>query len=207
MPPHMIAKPHAPACDRNREPILALLRPLLADRERVLELGSGTGQHAVHFAAALPHLSWQTSERPGHTEAIPLWLAEAALPNTPPPLALDVTQPGWPVGGQVFDAVFTANTLHYMPWPAVEALFTHLPQVLRPDALLVAYGPFRIDGQHTSPSNAQFDTWLAGVDPRFAVRDLGEVDALARTAGLQLLARYPMPANNFTVIWRRVPKG
>jgi SAM-dependent methyltransferase len=203
----MPTKPHAPACDRNREPILAILQPLLAGRQRVLELGSGTGQHAVHFAAAMPHLSWQTSERPGHTEAIPLWLADAGLPNTLPPLALDVSQPVWPLDGQTFDAVFTANTLHYMPWPAVEALWAHLDQALAPDALFVAYGPFRIDGQHTSPSNAQFDTWLAGVDPRFAVRDLGEVDALAQGAGFRLQARHAMPANNFTVVWQRAPKG
>jgi SAM-dependent methyltransferase len=199
----MTAKPHASSCDRNREPILAILKPLMADRQRVLELGSGTGQHAVHFAAAMPHLSWQTSERAGQGQGIPLWLADAALPNTPPPLSLDVGQPDWPLGGQTFDAVFTANTLHYMPWPAVQALFAHLPQALAPDALFVAYGPFRIDGRHISDSNVQFDGWLAGVDPAFAVRDLAEVDALARAAGLQQLARHSMPANNFTVVWRR----
>jgi SAM-dependent methyltransferase len=203
----MPAKPHAPACDRNREPILAVLKPLLAGRQRVLELGSGTGQHAVHFAAQMPHLSWQTSERPGQTGAIPLWLADAGLPNTPPPLALDVTQPDWPVDGQTFDAVFTANTLHYMPWPAVQALFAHLPQVLAPGALFVAYGPFRIDGQHTSDSNVQFDGWLAQVDPRFAVRDLGEIDALAQAAQLMPVARHPMPAHNFCGVWRCAAGG
>jgi SAM-dependent methyltransferase len=201
----MPAKPHASSCDRNRDPILAVLRPLLADRSRVLELGSGTGQHAAFFAAALPQLVWQTSERPGHGSGIPLWLADAGLTNTPPPLALDVSQATWPLEGQVFDAVFTANTLHYMPWSAVKALFAHLPQALAPDALFVAYGPFRIDGRHISDSNVQFDTWLAGVDPGFAVRDLGEVDALARAAGLQQLARHSMPANNFMVVWRRQP--
>ncbi len=198
----MSDKPYAPACDRNREPILALLRPLLAERQRVLELGSGTGQHAVHFAAALPHLSWQTTERPGQLSGIHQWLAEAALPNTPPPVALDVAEPHWPLTGPAFDAVFTANTLHYMPWASVQALFARLPQHLMPGACVVAYGPFRIDGRHTSDSNVQFDGWLAGVDPRFAVRDLGEVNALAEAGGLQLEARHPMPANNFCVVWR-----
>ncbi len=196
-------KPHAPSCDRNRDPILAVIRPELAQARRVLELGSGTGQHAVHFAAAMPHLRWQTTERtPEQLDGIHQWLAEAALPNTPPPVVLDVAAPQWPEASLQADAVFTANTLHYMPWPSVQALFAHLPQALAPGACLIAYGPFRIDGQHTSASNVQFDQWLAGVDPRFAVRDLTEVDALARAIGLQQVARHPMPANNVTVVWR-----
>lgn len=200
-------KPHAPSCDRNREPILSVIQPLLAQRQRVLELGSGTGQHAVYFARQMSHLSWQTTERPGHLDGIHQWLADAALPNTPAPIALDVAAPPWPLptpaSDTAFDAAFTANTLHYMPWGSVQALFAQLPQHLAPGAVFIAYGPFRIDGQHTSDSNVQFDGWLAGVDPRFAVRDLGEVDALARSGGLQLEARHAMPANNFCVVWRR----
>jgi SAM-dependent methyltransferase len=196
-------KPHAPSCDRNREPIFSVIQPLLAAAQRVLELGSGTGQHAAWFAAQMPHLSWQATERPGHLGGIHQWLADAALPNTPPPIALDVATSPWPLTIQAFDAAFTANTLHYMPWEAVQALLAQLPQHLAPGAVFIAYGPFRIDGRHTSDSNVQFDSWLAGVDPRFAVRDLGEVDALARAGGLQLEARHAMPANNFCVVWRR----
>lgn len=197
-------KPHAPACDRNRDPILAVIQPLLPAARRVLELGSGTGQHAVHFAAALPHLSWQTTERtPAQLDGIRLWLAEAALPNTPPPCVLDVAAGTWPPDCCGVDAVFTANTLHYMPWPSVEALMARLPEALAPGGLFIAYGPFRIDGRHVSDSNVQFDGWLAGVDPRFAVRDLNEVDALAQRAGLRQVARHAMPANNVTVVWQR----
>ncbi|MEY4766031.1 MAG: hypothetical protein RI907_2704 [Pseudomonadota bacterium] len=197
-------KPHAPSCERNRAPILAVIGPELAAARHVLELGSGTGQHAVHFAAALPHLSWQTTERtPDQLAGIRLWLGEAGLPNTPPPCALDVTTQPWLLPQAPYDAVFTANTLHYMPWGAVQALFRGLPQVLGVGGLFMAYGPFRLDGQHTADSNVQFDRWLAGVDPSFAVRDLGDIDALAAAAGLQPVARHPMPANNFLVIWRR----
>lgn len=197
------AKPYAPACDRNRDPILAVLREHFADRSRVLELGSGTGQHAVHFAAAMPHLSWQTSEaQPEHLDGIRMWLDEAGLPNTPPPVALDVTRaeqwPAWQA-----DAVFTANTLHYMPWPSVQALLANLPRVMTRGAKLAVYGPFNIDGHYTSDSNAQFDVWLKQRDPRFAIRELEAVDALAAAQGLRLIEQRPMPANNFCVVWQR----
>ncbi|MGL4409394.1 MAG: DUF938 domain-containing protein, partial [Zoogloea sp.] len=121
------AKPHAPACERNREPLLEVLRLHLADRRQLLEIGAGTGQHAVYFAPELPHLRWQCSDLPERLPGIRQWLDEAALPNTPPPLALDVGAPEtWPPGP--FDAVFSANTLHIMPWPRVEDLFAQLPR-------------------------------------------------------------------------------
>lgn len=195
-------KPFASACERNRDPILTVIQPLLTQVYQVLELGSGTGQHAVYFAAAMPHLSWQTSERPGQLDGIRQWLAEAALPNTPAPIELDVTAADWSLPLATFDAVFTANTLHYMPWAAVKAFFAHLPRYLPPGALLIVYGPFRIGGQHISDSNVQFDAWLASVDPSFAVRDLDEVNALAQSVGLKQVARHTMPANNFIVIWQ-----
>jgi len=200
-------KPFSPSCERNRGPILEVLRQHLADRTRVLEIGSGTGQHAVHFARHLPHLQWQCTDQAEHLPGMQLWLDEAGLPNIARPVELDVSAHSWPDLGVAqhggFDAVFTANTLHYMPWASVQALFAQLPQHLAPGAVFIAYGPFRIDGRHTSDSNVQFDGWLAGVDPRFAVRDLGEVDALAQAGGLQLEARHAMPANNFCVVWRR----
>lgn len=196
-----MSKPFSAASERNRVPILAVLREAFADRTRVLEIGSGTGQHAAYFAAALPHLAWQASDRRDALAGIRAWLDEASLAGTPAPIELDVNQECWPT--QRFDAVFTANTLHIMAWEEVQRLFTRLPQVMTADASLVAYGPFTLDGRHTSASNAAFDATLRERDPRMGLRDLADVDALARAAGLHLQARLPMPANNFCIHWRR----
>lgn len=192
-------KPNAPSTEKNREPILAVLRDIFADRRRVLEIGSGTGQHAVHFGAQLPHLTWQTSDRSDFLPGIRMWLAEAALPNVLPPFEFDVLGP-WPNGA--YDAVYTANTLHIMPWTAVEALFAGLPSVLAPGGLLFIYGPFMVDGRHTSDSNAAFDQSLREKAPHQGLRDVGAVDALARQAGLVLLEQREMPSNNRCLIWR-----
>ncbi|WP_379654425.1 DUF938 domain-containing protein [Pseudoxanthomonas sp. UC19_8] len=197
----MVDKPFAPSCARNRDPILAVLRPLLAQARRVLEIGSGTGQHAVHFAAALPQLCWQTSERAEHLPGIGAWLDEAALPNTPPPLELDVARGPWPA--QRFDAVFTANTLHIMGWPQVQACFAGLSGVLESGGVLAVYGPFNYGGAFTSDSNVQFDQWLKARDPVSGIRDFEAVDALARGIGLRLEADHAMPANNRLLVWRR----
>jgi hypothetical protein len=194
-------KPFAPSCERNKAPILQVLKPLYASLSQVLEVGSGTGQHAVHFAAAMPHLVWQCSDVPGHLPGMRLWLDEAALPNLPPPLALDVSQ-GLP-GGR-FDAVFTANTLHIMGWSEVQRLVEGLAAVLPENGLFTAYGPFNLGGRFTSEGNARFDAELRNADPRRGIRDLEAVDVLARAAGLQLLADEPMPANNRCVSWRRM---
>ena len=196
-------KPFSAACERNREPILAVLRSHFADRRRVLEVGSGTGQHAVHFAAALPQLVWQTSDRPEWLPGIRLWLAEAGLPNTPPPIELDVRGP-WP--GERFDAVFSANTLHIMGWPEVEALFAGLPAVLADDARLTIYGPFNYGGCFTSASNAAFDAGLRADAPKRGIRDFEAVDALARGIGFELVEDLAMPANNRCLSWRRPGK-
>jgi len=192
-------KPCSPASERNREPILAVLRDHLAACRSVLEIGSGTGQHAVHFARHLPQLTWQTSDRPEMLSGIRLWLAEAALPNTPPPLALDVNE-AWPAAA--FDAVFTANTLHIMSGDEVARLFAQLPAVMAPRALLVIYGPFKYGGRHTSHSNAMFDAALAAAAAHRAVRDFEAVDALARAAGLLLVEDRAMPANNRCLVWQ-----
>jgi len=196
----MDAKPYAPACDRNRDPILAVLRTHFADRERVLELGSGTGQHAVHFAAAMPWLTWQCSDVEANLPGIRAWLDEAALPNTPPPLALDVIGT-WPA--QRFDAVFTANTLHIIGWTEVEALFAGVGRVLAEGGTLAVYGPFNYDGAYTSASNREFDAWLKARDPHSAIRDVEAVHALAARIGLRAVADVAMPANNRCLVWRR----
>jgi hypothetical protein len=193
-------KPHAPSCDRNRDPILDVLRAAFADRRRVLEIGSGTGQHAVHFAAAMPHLRWQASDRADNLPGIRMWLDEASLPNTPPPIALDV-EGRWPDAR--YDAAFSANTLHIMGWPQVERLFAGLPGVLDDDATLVIYGPFNVGGRHTSESNVAFDASLRAKAPHQGLRDVGDVDALARAGGFVLVDDIAMPANNRCLVWRR----
>ena len=166
----------------------------------MLEIGSGTGQHAVHFAAAMPSLDWQCSDRAEQLPGIRAWLAEAALPNTPAPLELDVTGV-WPHAH--YDAVFSANTLHIMGWPEVERMFACLPAVAGDEAVLAIYGPFNRDGGYTSDSNADFDRALKARDPRMGLRDAEAVDALARTAGFALAQDHAMPANNRCLVWRR----
>ncbi|HEX4266487.1 MAG TPA: DUF938 domain-containing protein [Steroidobacteraceae bacterium] len=193
-------RPYSDACERNRDPILDVMRPHFADRRQVLEIGSGTGQHAVHFAAALPHLIWQTSELAPNLAGVRLWVEESNLPNLPPPVTLDVTG-AWPETR--FDAVFTANTLHIMSWPDVRALFAALPKVLAADATLAVYGPFNYNGRFTSPSNASFDEWLKQRSPHSGIRDFAAVDELARAIGFALVEDRAMPANNRTLVWRR----
>jgi len=197
----MTDKPFSPSCERNREPILAVLRERFATRRRVLEIGSGSGQHAVHFAAAMPWLTWQCSDVADNLPGIRAWLDDAHLANTPPPIELDVASAAaMPVR---FDALFSANTLHIMGWPEVEAFFAMLPAMLDAQATVVVYGPFNYDGAYTSDSNREFDSWLQARDPRSRIRDFEAVDAQACKAGLRLLTDIPMPANNRCLVWQR----
>lgn len=200
-------KPHSPSCDRNRDPILSVLREHFADRREVLEIGSGTGQHAVYFAAAMPWLRWQCSDHADYLPGIRLWLDEAALPNTPEPFALQAVLepvPGFsPPPARRYDAVFSANTLHIMGWPEVEAFFAGLATLLADDAIVAVYGPFNRDGAFSSDSNREFDAWLKARDPRSGIRDFEAVAALAEAIGLRLVADIAMPANNRMLIWRR----
>lgn len=193
-------KPFSEACAENQGPILEILRRLFAGVERVLEVGSGTGQHAVCFGAALSHLRWQTSDLPEHHAGIRAWLAEAGLENVLPPLALDV-RGEWPAGP--FDAVFSANTTHILSWPEVEAMFRGIGQVLAPGGCLALYGPFNLGGRYTSPSNARFDQWLRARDPRSGLRDLGDLIELGRAHGLEHREDITMPVNNRILVWRR----
>lgn len=195
-------KPHAPATDRNREPILQVLREVFSDRRRVLEIGSGSGQHAVYFAQALPGLRWQTSDVAGNLPGIRQWLAEAGLNNTPEPLALDLRQ-AWPA--VEFDAVFSANTFHIMGWTEVERLFSELAVHMPPAGLLTVYGPFNYGGKFTSDSNARFDASLRAGNPASGLRDFEAVHALAVRAGLGLREDRAMPANNRCISWQRGP--
>jgi cyclopropane fatty-acyl-phospholipid synthase-like methyltransferase len=210
----MSSKPFSASCERNRDPILAVLREHLGDRRHVLEIGSGTGQHAVHFAAAMPWLVWQCSDADGSLPGIRQWLDEAGLPNTPDPFPLQAATtptPGFspsPTGRH--DAVFSANTLHIMGWPEVEAFFAGIGELVEAAAVsgftLAIYGPFNVGGDYTSESNREFDAWLKARDPRSGIRDLEAVDALARSAGLRMIEDVAMPANNRCLIWRS-PSG
>ena len=193
--------PFSPSAERNRGPILEALVDVFAGTRRVLELGSGTGQHATHFAAALPQLIWQASEMAPNLSGLEARLRAAALANTPPPLLWDVDQAVWPEGP--FDALFSANTLHIMGWRQVEALFQGLPQLLAPHAAVVIYGPFNVGGQHTSQGNAAFDAQLRASHPDMGLREVEAVDALARNAGLHLVEQRSMPANNLLLLWQR----
>lgn len=193
-------KPYAPATDRNREPILEVLRTYFADRRQVLEIGSGSGQHAAYFAAALPWLRWQASDVAGNLPGIRLWLDEAGLANTPAPIEVDMRSP-WPAIS--FDAVFSANTLHIMGWPEVQQLFVELGRRMPAGGLLMVYGPFNYGGQFTSDSNARFDASLRAGNPASGLRDFEEVNALAVRAALVLLEDRAMPANNRCVVWQR----
>ena len=189
------------ACERNRDPILAGLRVVFADRHLVLEIGSGTGQHAAYFARHLPHLIWQPSDIDAHLPGIRSWTDEAALPNLCDPVALDINQPAWPDTGA--DAVFTANTLHIVSWPVVERLFERVASLLPADGMLAVYGPFNYRGRFTSDSNAAFDAMLRAREPASGIRDFEAVDRLARQLGFASPADLALPANNRLIVWQR----
>jgi len=197
-------KPYAPAADRNRGPILEVLRRHFSSAQRVLEIGSGTGQHAVHFAPAFSQAIWQTSDVGERLPGIRAWLHQAALPNLPPPLLLDINGP-WPelTPASQYDAAFTANTLHIVSWEEVRTLFAKLDQMLAHSALLAVYGPFNYGGRFTSESNRAFDGSLRRSSPVSGIRNFEDVDVLAKSIGLALTEDCAMPANNHLLIWRR----
>lgn len=192
--------PFSDACERNKAPILEVLREAFADRRRVVEIGAGTGQHAVHFARHLPQLTWQPTDRAESLPGLSARIAAEGTPNLRQAVELDVLRQAWPaVRG---DAVFSANTLHIMSWRAVEALFTGLPRILEPGGILAIYGPFKYGGQFTTASNAAFDAVLRERDPDSGLRDFESVNALASAAALEFRADHAMPANNQLLVWR-----
>ena len=193
--------PYSEACVRNQAAILDQLAQIFTAPGQLLEIGSGTGQHAVYFGAHLPHLVWHTSDLPAHHAGIRAWLDQAALPNVQLPLALNVEQANWGIAG--LDGVFSANTLHIITWPQVQALFAGAARVLRPGGKLVVYGPFNYSRQFTAASNRQFDQSLRQRDPASGIRDFEAVDTLAQQHGLHLLADHAMPANNCLLLWQR----
>jgi SAM-dependent methyltransferase len=194
-------KQYSEACDQNREPILAVLKKELADCHRVLEIGSGTGQHAVYFGKHLPHLSWQTSDVDSNHPGINAWLDEAQLPNVGQPLSLDVSNQPWPDDG--FDGVFSANTTHIISWPQVIDMFNGIGDILKKGGVFCLYGPFNYGGQYTSESNERFDNWLQARDPLSGVRNFEDLDQLARSGGMAFRHDYEMPVNNRLLVWRK----
>jgi SAM-dependent methyltransferase len=193
--------PFSDACERNKAPILGVLREAFASVGRVLEIGSGTGQHAVWFGQNLPHLTWQPTERAAELAALRERLDLEAPDNVNPAVALDVADHPWPVAA--VDGVFSANTLHIMSRERVADFFRGVGEVLEEGGTLCVYGPFRYGGRFTTPSNAGFDAWLRRRDPLSGVRDFETVEALAAAQGLVLLADRAMPANNQALVWRR----
>ncbi|WP_449409902.1 DUF938 domain-containing protein [Methylobacterium komagatae] len=192
----------APAVARNRDAILAILTRILPASGTVLEVASGSGEHAVHFARALPHLVWQPSDpEPAALRSIAAHRRLAALSNLNEPVVLDAAAPVWPLGSA--EAVLCINMIHIAPWTAAEGLMAGAGRLLSEGAPLVLYGPFREDGRPTAPSNEAFDVDLRVRDPRWGLRLLGEVSELAASHGLGLAERFEMPANNLTLVFRK----
>jgi len=194
-------KPFSESCVQNQEEICGILKELLRDKKQVLEIGSGTGQHAVFFAKHLPHLIWRTSDQIAYHAGIQLWLDEANLDNTRDPLELNVSQNVWP--DLSVDAIFSANAVHIMSWANVLDYFKQGAKLLKNKGLFILYGPFNYNGKFTSESNANFDVWLKSRDPKSGVRDFEELDVLANQVGMKLKQDIEMAANNRILCWEK----
>lgn len=193
-------KPYSESCDQNRTPILDVIRPLLERSRLLLEIGSGTGQHAVYFAENLQHLIWQTSDRVEYLPGITMWLEEANLENLRLPVELDVTDSKWP--DNEFDAIFTANSVHIMSWSEVESLFSGVGERLSAGGVFIIYGPFNYNHRYTSESNQQFDQWLKSYNPLSCIKNFEDIETLALQAKMRLLDDIQMPANNRILVWK-----
>ncbi len=191
-------KQFSESCVQNQSPILNIIRPLLLNASTVLEIGSGTGQHAVFFAKQMPHLTWQASDQSQYLPSINAWINEADLDNLPGAIELDVTQP-W--ADTKVEAIFSANTTHIMSWEIVVDFFNGVGRSLDTDGIFILYGPFNYNGQYTSQSNANFDLWLKDKDSSSAIRDFEALNQLAQKSGLSLVTDYVMPANNRILHW------
>lgn len=197
----MNAKPYSEACERNKAPILEKLIPLLTSTKTVLEIGSGTGQHACYFAEALKHLKWQTSDCEINHSGINAWIDDTKVQNVLPPIALDVLKNEWPE--RQYDAAYSANTAHIMPWEAVIATFIGLGKVISEQGLYLLYGPFKYNNQYTSESNAEFDRWLQQQAAHQSIRSIEAITVLGRENGFKLIEDYRMPANNQLLVFRK----
>jgi cyclopropane fatty-acyl-phospholipid synthase-like methyltransferase len=192
-------KPYSESCDQNKHPILEVLQKEFAHAEHVLEIGSGTGQHAVFFGEQLPNLIWQTSDRLEYHAGIQLWLNDSNLSNVLAPIELDVALDHWPQ--QTYDAIFSANTAHIMSTPEVEHMFNGVGKLLQSGGRFCLYGPFNYHGHYSSESNARFDQWLKQRDPNSGIKDLDDLNQWAEQSGLTLTNDYKMPVNNRILVW------
>ncbi|UUZ68751.1 class I SAM-dependent methyltransferase [Polaromonas sp. P2-4] len=194
----------SPAADRNKQPILEVLRRLLPERGNALEIASGTGQHVAWFAAGLPQWTWQPSDaQPGALNSIAAWVSGQGLANVRPPLLLDVMAPDWLPGSAQFDLIYCANMLHIAPWETCAALMHGSARHLAPGGVLVTYGPYLEGGVPTSAGNLAFDQSLRAQNPAWGIRLREDVEQVAAAAGLRLAARHAMPANNLLLVWGR----
>ncbi|NIX15730.1 MAG: DUF938 domain-containing protein [Candidatus Dadabacteria bacterium] len=191
---------HSEACERNKDPILKILKDVLSNCNRVLEVGSGTGQHAVHFAKNLPHLIWQPSDIHENLASLKERIELEGSDNLKPPVEIDVSKRPWQVSD--IDAVFTANTFHIMSWEMVENFFSGLGEILKSGGVLCVYGPFKYSGKYTSESNKKFNRFLKNRDPQSGIRDFEDVNKLAIRQGLVFIEDHKMPANNQCIIWK-----
>jgi SAM-dependent methyltransferase len=196
----MVPLPYSESCERNKEPILEVLQQLLPSSGKILEIGSGTGQHIVHFAPHFPLLQWQPSDRDEHLQGLTARVGQERSPNIFPPIELDVLEQ-WPDG--VFDAAYSANTAHIMGWDAVCATFAGLGAHLVPGGLYCLYGPFNQDGRFTADSNREFDRHLRSGDPQMGLRDIEALESLANNNKMVLQKQFPMPANNQILVFRK----
>ncbi len=194
-------KPYSSACGRNRDPILVVLQEVFRDTSNVLEIGSGTGQHAVYFGKNLPWLIWQPTDLLMHHRGMSVWLKEAGLMNVRSPLVLDVNQLNWPIARA--GGVFSANTAHIVTWEGVKNLFAGVGNILEEKGFFLLYGPFNYQGNYTSQSNAEFDVWLKQRDPLSGIRDFEMVCDLAKQNGLKLTNDCGMPANNRLLVFKK----
>ncbi len=195
------ARKYSEACEQNKEPILEVLQEVFKDSKAVLEIGSGSGQHAVYFAKHLKHLNWQPSDLAENLSSIHAWEAEEALSNLNPPVELDVRDRPWKVSP--VEAIFSANSLHIMSWDMVKQFFRGVGEVLKPQGKLLVYGPFSYQGAHTSPSNARFDQYLKQQNLLSGVRDFVDLDQLAKGQSLSIVEDYAMPTNNRCLLWEK----
>jgi hypothetical protein len=195
------SKPYAPSCDRNKDAILVVLNRYLSGTSEILEIGSGTGQHAVYMGEHLPNLRWQTSELPEHHAGIRAWIRDSGLTNVIEPLELDVNEAVWPI--QSIQAIYTANTAHIMSWGSVEAMFRGVGRTLNGDGLLLIYGPFNYNGELISSGNRQLNDSIKSNDNASAIRNFEAVDELACANGLKLVVDNEMPANNRLLVWSK----
>ena len=195
-------KPYSSACDNNQQAIFSVIEGVFKNCRNILEIGSGTGQHAVYFAKKMPHLVWRTSDLVENHQGILAWLGEAELNNVIEPIELDVSDSGWSIAKT--DAVFSANAVHIMSWEAVKSMIIGIGELLEDEGLMVLYGPFNYNNAFTSESNAHFDVRLKQRDPESGIRNFEDIEEIANASGLYLQNDYEMPANNRILCWKKI---